>query len=94
LDDLVLADDAARGPDRYRLDVAELGEGHARLLQYRAACFSAPAGHARVFLDPDTGIRLEACGGVAAPGYVLGDEQVRLCRRAASSGQPVERIAV
>jgi len=50
----------------------------------RSTYVSALASHHRVFIDPDTGIRITACRGVAAQAYVFGDELVRLCRQSPS----------
>lgn len=45
----------------------------------RGAYFSALDRHQRVFLDPDTGIKLNGCPRSAAPAYLLGEELSRLC---------------
>lgn len=45
----------------------------------RSAHLAAPARHSHVFLDPDTGIRLEPCLGADAVKYVFGPELVELC---------------
>lgn len=46
----------------------------------RAQLFSALADHRNVFLDPDTGIKLERTNGVDSVKYVFASELIALCK--------------
>ena len=50
-------------------------------LTNRAAHLQADVSWTHVFLDPDTGVRLDVCGGEASTRYVFGLELIGLCRQ-------------